>query len=107
MQQELIQTHCGISFQPVCSIHMFSVACLVPLWSLLYFMASALLGEGVESICEVRHTHGILYYTCDRVVMKNIVGRERDIYIYTANFGVRMTLSVVTKFCLGKHSYVE
>ena len=76
-QQELIQTQCGMSFQPVCSIHMFSVACLVPLWSLLYFMASALIGEGVESICEVGHTYGILYYTCDRVIMKNMVGRER------------------------------
>ena len=41
-------------------------------------MASALLGEGVESICKVGHTYGILYYTCDRVVMKNMVGRERE-----------------------------
>jgi hypothetical protein len=77
-QQELIQTQCGMSSQPACSIHMFSVACLVPLWSLLYFMASALLREGVESVFEVRHTYGILYYAYDRVVTKNMVGRERE-----------------------------
>lgn len=69
-----------MSFQPVCSIHVFCVACLLPVWSLLYFMASALLGEGVESICEVGHTYGILNFTCDKVVMKNIAGREREIY---------------------------
>ena len=37
--------------------------------------------------------------------MKNMVGRERE--RDTANFGMRMTLSVVTKFSLGKHDYVE
>jgi hypothetical protein len=67
-------------------------------------MASTLLGKAVESICEVGHTYGILYYTSDRVVMKNMVGRERETYSYGC---VRMTLFVVTKFCLGKYGYVK
>ena len=80
MQQEIILTQCGMSFHSVCIIRMFSVACLMPPWSLSYFfLASALLGEGVESICEAQHTYGILCYTCDRVIMKNMVGRETDI----------------------------
>jgi hypothetical protein len=82
---------------------MFSVACPVPPWSLLKFLASALLGEGAESICDVAYSYGRLCYTCDRVIVKNMVGMER----YTADVTVRMILSTFSKFCLGKYGNVE
>jgi hypothetical protein len=81
---------------------MFSVACPVLQWPLLKFLASALLVEGAESVCEVGYTYGRMCYTCRRVVMKNMVGRDR----HTANVAVRMILSTFSKFCFGKYGNV-